>query len=632
MNWFALAFLPLLPAQPATAPVSDNIGTRITEFALRDHQGKEHRLSDWKASKQIVVVFLGIDCPLSKLYGARLAELEQQYRGQGVTFVGIHANANESLSGLARFAREQKITFPLLRDVNNEAADRFGATRVPEVFLLDASGVIRYRGRVDDQYSLGQRRAMIGQHDLIDALEESLAGKTISRPLTEAPGCLISRAEPPKESRITYTKDIAIILQQHCQVCHRPGQVAPFALTTYKQASGWAPMIREVVDQGRMPPWSANPQYGHFANDPSLSAKEKETLFAWIDADCPEGDPADLPPPARFLDGWNIPRVDQIVSIREPFTVPAQGVIEYQMFDVDPGFKEDRWIQAAEIRPGNRAVVHHCSVFLRPPGSEDLAEVGTLGSYFLAGTAPGTPPMVLADGQAKLVPAGWHLVFFIHYVAVGSEQKDQTQLGLAFADPKSVRQEVATKLMIDLELRIPPGAANHEISQTWKINEDVFLLSFFPHMHLRGKSFRYEVAFPDGRQEILLDVPHYDFNWQHRYVLAEPRRLPAGTLIRAVAVYDNSAGNPNNPDPSATVVAGQQTTDEMFNAYFDVVLANQDLTTPVPVKETVKSKLGSFFSPGVRVLIIMGCGIFLARRRISGRLLARPPATEDSQP
>ncbi len=630
MSAVVLVVLSLHLAQTDPKPSPDRIGVRVEDFTLRDYRGQQHRLSDWKDSKQIVVVFLGIDCPLSKLYGARLADLAREYAGRGVAFVGIHANQNESLTGLARFARDHHIEFPLLRDVGNILADRFGATRTPEAFLLDEGRVIRYHGRIDDQYGVGQRRQVDRQRDLAEALDELLAGKAVSRPVTAPVGCLISRMAPPGQGRVTWTRDIAPILQQHCQVCHRPGQVAPFALTTWKDAAGWSAMIREVVEQVRMPPWSASPLHGRFANDPSLSASEKQLLFDWIDADCPEGDPADLVPAPRFPEGWNIPRVDQVVSISAPFTVPAQGVLEYQFFEVDPGFKEDRWIQAAEIRPSNRAVVHHCSVFLRAPGSQELAEQGKLGSFFLTGLAPGTQPMVLSDGRAKLVPAGWRLVFVVHYIAVGSEQTDQTELALAFADPKTVRQEVATKLMVDTDLSIPAHEANHQVSQTWRINDPVLLLSFFPHMHLRGKSFRYEVVFPDGQEEVLLDVPHYDFNWQHRYVLAEPRRLPAGTLIRCVAVYDNSANNPLNPDPSATVVAGPQSWDEMFNGYFDVVLADQDLTAPVPWTHTLWSALRPVFSPGVSLLAVLFGGLFLTRRRI-GALLTRAPSRSGDQ-
>jgi peroxiredoxin len=624
--------LSVLGAQADAGPRQDGIGLHVDDFALRDFRGQEHRLSDFQASKLVVVVFLSVDCPLTKLYGARLGELAKEFESQSVRFIGIQANQYESLTSLGNYANKSGILFPLLRDAGNDVADRFRAKRTPEAFVLDEGRVIRYRGRIDDQFGIGIQQQKVGSRDLADALEELLAGKAVTRPMTAAPGCLISRmtqANEQGEAKTTFTKDIAPILQRRCQECHRPGQIAPFPLTTYKDASGWSAMIREVVEQGRMPPWSADPKHGKFKNDPSLTQGEKKALFDWIDAKCPEGDPADLPAPRQFTEGWNIPRVDQVVSMREPFTVPAHGVVEYQFFEVDPGFKEDRWIQAAEIRPGNRAVVHHCSVFLRPPGSPDLAEMGTLGSFVLAAIAAGTPATVLPDGMAKLVPAGWRFVFVLHYVTVGTEQKDQTSLALMFADPKTVRKEVATKVMFDLDLQIPPNEANHSVSQTWRINDDVLLLAMVPHMHLRGKSFRYEAIFPDGDVEILLDVPHYDFNWQHRYVLAEPRRLPAGSFIRCTAVYDNSTGNEANPDPSVTVHTGSQTWDEMFNGYFDVVLADQDLTVADPWYAKLWATSKALCSPAFAVLTVAGGSVFLGRRRL-GKLLIGPPGLQST--
>jgi peroxiredoxin len=609
--WLSL----LLPAVGIDAG-ADRIGQRIDDFTLRDPQGQVHRLSDWSERKLIVVIFLGVDCPLAKLYGPRLVELARTYEGRGVAFVGIHANHHESLSALGRYGRELRIPFPLLRDVNGVLVDRFGARRTPEVFILDGKRTIRYRGRIDDQNDVGIQRPAARRHALVEALEELLAGKPVSQPVTEAVGCLISRAPPPGKGSVTYTRHVAPLLQNCCQECHRPGQIAPFALTTYQEAAGWAPMIREVLEQGRMPPWNADPRHGRFANDPSLSAGEKKILLAWLDADCPEGDPADLPPPRRFNEGWNIPGPDLVVTIPKPFTVPAEGVIEYQYFEVDPGFTEDRWVQAAEVRPGNRAVVHHCNIFLKPPGADGPAEQGTLGSFALTATALGTPSMVLPPGMAKRIPAGWRILFVVHYVAVGSEQTDQTALGLTFADPRTVRQEVATKVMLDANLAIPPREANYPVSQTWQINDDVLLLSLFPHMHLRGKSFRYELLHPGGEVEVLLDVPRFDFRWQHRYVLAEPRRLPAGTRLRCSAVYDNSPANPANPDPSATVRTGPQSWDEMFNGYFDVVLDDQDLTRPAPWHVTLRSATRSIFRPEVCVLLVLAGGLCLVRQRL----------------
>jgi peroxiredoxin len=570
--------IPALLLSMALTPIEK----KIDDFELRDYRGAARKLSDWKHCRALVVVFLGVDCPLAKLYAPRLVEMSQTRAGYGIDFIGINSNQNDSISDIGRFARTHQIPFPILKDVGNVVADRFGATRTTEVFLLDDERIIRYHGRIDDQYSPTIHRAKPSRRDLSIAIKELLEGEPVSTPETEAAGCLISRVHDQQaKGTITYTKDVAPILQNHCQVCHRPGQIAPFSLTNYREAAGWADTIREVVAEGRMPPWHANPQHGKFANDPRLSDEEKRFIDAWVGDGAPEGNPADLPAPPRFSEGWGIGEPDLVIPIPKPFTVPADGVIDYQYFEVDPGFNKDMWVKAAEIRPGNRAVVHHCNVFLKlPGGGDDFGAPGKLGSVCLAAAAVGTPPMVLPDGMAKRIPAGWKLLFVVHYTPIGTEQTDQTSIGLVFADPTQVKKEVATNLILDAELDIPPHAADHVVEHTQPFTDDVLLLAFFPHMHLRGKSFRYEAEYRDGSREILLDVPRWDFGWQHRYVLAEPKRLPAGTTIHCIAHYDNSADNPSNPDPGANVHTGPQSWDEMFNGYFEVVLADEDLTKP----------------------------------------------------
>jgi peroxiredoxin len=604
----------LLAAAPAQAPV-------IADFALPDAAGVTRRLADWHDHRLVVVVFLSADCPLTKLYAPRLLELEREFGPRGVAFVGIFPNDHDSSSGVARFGREHRIDFPLLKDGDGHVADRFGAARTPEAFVLDAHRAVRYRGRIDDQYDAEAHRAGPARRDLANALDELLAGKPVSTPLTTAPGCLIARAARGAAGRsVTYCRDVAPLLQKRCVVCHRAGQVAPFALTSYRAAAGRAETIREVLEGGRMPPWHADPRHGRFANDARMPDDEKQVIYDWIDAACPEGDPADLPPPRRFPDAWTIPGPDVVLPMPQPFTVPAQGTVEYQYVEIDPGFREDKWVRAAEVRPGNRKVVHHCTVFLKPPGASGPVAQGTLGSHCLIAWAPGTGPLTLPDGMAKLVPAGWRFLLVIHYTPVGSEQTDQTSLALTFADPASVRKEVATEVMIDEDLSIPPGAADHRVEQTWRVNRPVLLLSLFPHMHLRGKSFRYDVTYLDGANEVLLDVPRYDFSWQSRYELAEPKRLPPGSLLRCTATYDNSADNPANPDPAATVRAGLQSWDEMFNGYFDVALADEDRTAFWPKAGRVT---GEVFRPGraaaAVALLLLLQGWLLLRRRFRNR-------------
>jgi peroxiredoxin len=554
----------------AEAALSSPVGRCVSDFSLRDARGKLHALSALSDSKLVVVIFLGTTCPLATLYGPRLAELAGQLAPRGVGFLGINANAQDSLADVAAYARRHKIHFPILKDPDHTVADRLGAVRTPEAFVLDERRVVRYWGRIDDQYGVGVQRSRPQRRYLVEAVEELLAGESVTHPVVPSVGCRIGR-EPRARPRgtVTYAGEISRIVRQRCVACHRPGDVAPFPLTEAQEVVRWSAMIREVVSDGRMPPWFAAPRHGRFRNDARLTADEKRLLLAWIDDGCPLGALRRLPPAPRFPDGWRIPQPDTVLPMAtQPFTIPAEGEVEYQTFVVDPGFTEDRLVRAAQVRPGNLAVVHHALVSILPAHG-DMSRLDNLGA--LLDYAPGMQPTVLPEGHAIRIPAGSKLVFQVHYTPNGSAQTDLTRLGLVFADPRRVRHEVRGGAVAKVDLSIPPGAEHHEVVGELRISEDIRLLSLSPHLHLRGKSFRFEAVFPDGRREVLLDVPRYDFNWQLRYELAEPKRLPAGTRLVCTAVYDNSAGNPANPDPTQTVGWGDQTWQEMLIGFFAFV-------------------------------------------------------------
>ncbi|SIO67412.1 Peroxiredoxin [Singulisphaera sp. GP187] len=614
----------------STGPSKPPIGSTVADFALDREPGEVRPLGDESNRRLVCVVFLRAGCPVAELYATPLAGLADRFQPRGVRFIGVSVDEEDGPAELARYATEHGIKFPLLSD-RGELVAQLGATRTPEVVVLDDQRRIRYRGRIDDRYAVGSRRDEARSHDLIAALDDLLEGREVGRPETEAVGCPIPRPTAglkPAGTEVTYCRDVAPILERRCVSCHRSGQIGPFSLTTYRGAARRAGAITEAVESGRMPPWHADPRYGKFANDGRLTDHEKRMLLDWAQGGCPEGDSADLPKPVAYPAGWRIPEPDLVVSMPAPFTVPAQGVVEYQTFEVDPGFREDRWIRAAEIRPGNRKVVHHCNVFLKAPGSHDFADsLGELGSYCLTTTTPGAPPSVFPAGMAKRIPAGWRIVFVVHYSPIGTVQVDRTSLGLRFADPATVKQEVATNLMFDLELRIPPHAANHRVEHTRRFERDVVLLAMFPHMHFRGKSFRYQAIFPDGRVETLLDVPRYDFQWQNSYELAEPKRLPAGTTLRCIAHYDNSKDNPANPDPNATVLAGPQSWEEMFNGFYDIALADQDLTRPLTRVEVLSVAAKRYSWPLVSLLACAAWSLHLWTKR--NRATAVPRVDSD---
>ena len=569
----ALLVIPFLLA--AGSKPADKTPGQMPAFTLKDAAGKDWSLKDQRAKKAIVVIFLGTECPINNAYLPRLAELHKAYSPRGVAFVAINSNSQDTPVRMAKHAREFGIPFPVLKDTANVVADQFGARRTPEVFVLDGAGKILYQGRIDDQYGRGFVRSAPTRRDLAESLDEILAGKPVSQPLTQVAGCPISRTIKPRtDGTITYTKHVAAILQQNCQECHRPGQVGPMSLLTYDDALGWAESIREVVEERRMPPWYADPRHGQFSNDRSLSKEDRETLLGWIKQDCPRGDPNDLPPAKQFPHGWSIGNPDVVFFMPGEFTVPAKAGkkgIQYQYFQVDTNFEDDRWVQAAEARPGNRAIVHHILVYVQKPG-ENGEQKGPdgIGDGLLVAFAPGELPAVFAPGTAKMIPKGSRLLFQMHYTPNGVEQKDSSSVGLIFAK-QPPRYEVFTRAITQKRLAIPPGANNYEARSVTTFDRDARLMSLMPHMHLRGKDFEYRVVFPDGKRDILLRVPRYDFAWQSNYRLAKPLDLRAGTRIECTAHFDNSTGNPSNPDPAQLVRWGDQTWDEMMIGFADYV-------------------------------------------------------------
>jgi peroxiredoxin len=555
---------------PAVAKVASPLpGAVVADFSLSDVHRRPRSLADYKDKKAFVVVFVGAECPLANLYLQSLIELEKEYGPKSVQFLLIDSNSQDSFVAVAAHALERNVPFPVLKDFDQEAADSFGAKRTPEAFLLDANRVIRYHGRIDDQYGIVARRERPTRRDLKQAIDELLAGKPVSTAETEVSGCVIGRAGKPRvEGKVTYTKEVSRILQKRCQECHRPGQIGPMSLLNYDKVKAWADTIHEVILQERMPPWYADPRYGKFSNDRRLSRAEADTLMAWVEQGCPEGVVADLPAPVPFPEGWKIGKPDKVFTMGEDFKVPATGVLPYKQFTVDPGFKEDVWMQRAECRPGNRKVVHHILVYIQTPGKPIYDSDGTAAT--LVGWAPGDMPAMYVPGTAKRIPAGSKFVFEVHYTPDGKEQTDRSAVGIIFAK-KPPEREAETNILANMALRIPPQVPDYKGEFTYTFENDALLLSFMPHMHLRGVSAKYVATYPDGKSETLLSVPDYDFNWQSVYRFAEPRAIPKGTKVTWTAHWDNSADNPRNPDPKKMVFWGLQTWDEMQNGWMEVV-------------------------------------------------------------
>jgi mono/diheme cytochrome c family protein len=377
---------------------------------------------------------------------------------------------------------------------------------------------------------------------------------------------------------VSFTKDVAPILYKNCAYCHRPGEIAPMSLMTYRDARPWAKSIREKVLDGTMPPWHADPHYGSFKNDRRLSKQDIDTIVAWVDGGVKEGNSKDLPPAPRFAEGWQIGKPDVVLSMTREYEVPAEGVVNYQYFLVPTGFTEDRWIQAAEVRPGNRAVVHHVIVFVAGP--EAARQRGGLfrqgGIEGLVGTAPGEAPMVLPGGVGRLIKAGSTLVLQMHYTPNGTAQKDRTSVGIVFSRNPIEKASTGGAAM-NRWFAIPAGDDNYAVRSIYNFKEDSHIINLMPHMHLRGKDFEYRLIYPDGTSKIILAVPHYSFNWQTRYEFKEPVAAPKGSRLECVAHFDNSTKNKWNPDPTKTVRWGPQTWEEMMIGFVGFTLDNQNL-------------------------------------------------------
>ncbi len=554
------------------------VGSRISDIALTSLDGRAVRISQAGEKKALVIACVSTSCPIGKRYIATLAALEKEYAAKGVAFIFLATTKTDTDAELLATG----LAGPIVRDTADSAAMRaLGVLSKTDCFVIDARQTLQYRGAVDDQYGLGYSLDAARTKLLAAALDATLAGRTPDIAATEAPGCIIDLADapPPKSSDVTYHNTISRLLAANCTECHHPGGVAPFSLETIEDVAEHAGMIRKMVDQRLMPPWFAAPpaagKHTPWANDRSLSEKDRANLLGWLAAGRPAGDPKDAPlPRLRDQSEWAIGKPDAIFQIPEPITVAATGTMPYQTARIATRYTETKWVSAVEVMPTARDVVHHVLVFADGPGgllNKVLNRNGDETGGFFAIYVPGNNTLVYPSGYAKALPAGSTLRFQIHYTPNGREVREQVRIGLRFA-PGKPEYVVENAGISTHRFAIPPGDGNCRVDATLPVPRDARILGFLPHMHLRGKAWRYTVRTPDGNTETLLDVPRYDFNWQLLYRYSEPRLLPAGSVIQASGWFDNSAANPANPDPTKTVKWGPQTTDEMMLGYVEYFL------------------------------------------------------------
>jgi hypothetical protein len=577
----ATVFVATMRPRQAAVVFGSEPNELVANVKYRAIDGAAGRLYDLLGDGALVVAVRDVFCPVASRYAPELGRLEDHYRDRGVRFLYLNMNEADSTDAIRDEIARHGFEGPYVAGVGSDLALALRPAVSAEVFVIDSAGTLRYRGAIDDQYGIDFTKPAPRETPLRDALDAVLAGADVPVARTNAEGCFLPEPAPGETAHprpLTYHNRISRIVQENCVACHREEGVAPFSLESYESVHARRRMIGYMTGTGRMPPWFAHG--GEWANDRSLAARDLRDLTDWIAADAPEGDPAHAPLPRKFSGGWTIGEPDAVLEIPEPFQVPATGVVDYQYMYVKTDFGEDKWIQAMEILPTAPQVTHHVLVLIEPPNAKRARDAqpgepvwrGGIDGYF-AVTVPGHPGAVFPAGLAKRLPAGAWLKFQLHYTPNGREAIDRSQIGFVFADTPP-RREIRTDSIFNTEFVIPPGAKGYEVSAERTFGEAGTLLTLFPHTHVRGQAFRYTLVQPDGTEEILLDVPRYDFNWQLTYEFARPRVIEPGSTLRAMAWYDNSADNRANPDPAAEVRFGEQTSEEMMIGYFDWVAAD----------------------------------------------------------
>jgi hypothetical protein len=575
---------PLAESLRPVSAVGLGVGRRVPSVRVKALDGREVDLGAKPKGLGRVIAVTSSSCPVTRKFAPGLGRLEAAWTAKGVEFVYVGSLPVDSAAELKAMASEAGWKGAVIRDADERVGAALGLRTTAEVLVLDSAGTLVYRGAVNDQYGVGYARAEARQRPLEDALVALEQGMKPAVSATTAPGCVLERKESKPAlmasvagSKPTYHGRISRLIQTHCGECHFDGGVGPFSLESYADVVGHAGMIRKQVEKGQMPPWFSVPvageAHGKWANDRTMPEEDRKDLLAWLAGDRAEGDPAEAPLPVRRASEWAIGKPDAVYGLAKPVKIPAEGVMAYEYAFIDTDQTEDRWIQAMEIRPTVAAAVHHVLVWVEAPGgkkSRGEASADEISGFFGA-YVPGNASRVFPEGFGKALPAGATLKFQIHYTPYGKATNDQMRIAFRFA-PEKPRHVVHVVGIANPGIRIPAGASNHEEWAALPVPREARILSFLPHMHVRGKAFRYEVMSPDGESQVVLDVPRYDFNWQLSYQLSEPLRVEKGSRLRATAWYDNSSGNPANPDPAKNVRWGNQTFEEMMIGYLEYYL------------------------------------------------------------
>lgn len=562
---------------------SGAIANDLASLRLMDTTGTVHNLGKSRSTKAIAIVFLKPDCPICQRYAPTLNRLAEA-RGPNVEFYGVVSGTNVSRAEAVAYAADYKLAFPVLFDGSSELAKRLKPSHNPEAFVFAPTGEVVYRGRIDDWYlSPGKSRSVVTEHNLKDAIAALVAGKPIEHTSTKPVGCIVED-KPAADKKVTFNRHIAPIVFSQCATCHRPGEVAPFSLLSYTDAAKRAKQIAAVVGDRTMPPWKAEPNYGHFRDEKLLGASEIRLIQAWAAAGAPEGDAQDKLAPPKFPEGWQLGKPDLIIKMTEAFHVPADGPDIQQNFVIPIDVVSDKMVGTIEFRPGNRRIVHHAICYLDsnkaarklddayPGPGYSMKQIG-LGFFptgGLGGWAPGSIPRFLPEGMGRYLAKGSDAVLQIHYHPNGKAEADQSEVGVYFVR-KPALKPVGGISLENWAIDIPPGEKNYFRTGEFTLTSDATFVGVAPHMHLLGKEMKAWAELPDGKTVPLVHVKKWDFNWQDYYLYREPLNLPKGTKLKLEATFDNSADNPSNPNkPPKRITWGEGTADEMALCIFEV--------------------------------------------------------------
>jgi len=572
-----LALLLILLAAPSQAGV--------VSFDLRDADGRRHAWPRTGAAPAAALLFLSPDCPFSNRYLPELARLASGYALRGVAFYAVFSDPAVGADQARRHAQEYGYPFPALLDAGQSLARQSGAAATPEAVVLSPAGQVLYRGRIDNQVEdFARRRPLATRRDLALALDQILAGRPVARPATKAIGCSIPFPRRPAEGAASFYKHVAPILYRSCAGCHRPGEAAPFPLLTYQDAARRAALIAALTSSRYMPPWKPEPGYGDFAGERRLTAAQIRTLREWAAAGAPEGNPADRPPPPRFPDQDALGAPDQIAVMSEPFPIPAGGPDLYHCFVIPLGLDRDRYLRAIEFRPRNRKLVHHALFFADPsgtarrkdqedpgPGYRCFGGPGFLPAGGLGGWSPGSGPVTLPEGAALTLRKGSDLVLQLHFKPTGKPEEEQSAARLYFTGAAPTRRVLDIALG-SRQIDIPAGERSYRVRDHFTLPVEALAIGIIPHAHYVCQEMKGFATLPSGARRWLLWIKDWDFNWQDQYRYRAPIRLPAGTRLEMEFTYDNSAGNPRNPNhPPQRVVWGAGVTDEMAGLHVQVM-------------------------------------------------------------